>query len=244
MLKFTNLIYQCQEGKLIHFTELSLKRFFYVNESNCYRLIFRDVGGGFMVDQCSTIKNSMLDGIFPYNDKLAPLYIRNSLFTLIPKGTEHIYVIGIGSNQISGDSLGPFVGTLLNEKFPDHLTVLGNLQFPLDALTLEKEYGSISLPNNSFIIAIDSVLGSRKIVNSIVIRKGALRPGEGLGKMLPAIGDCSIMGVIQENDSSLHSSLFHTNLHLIYTMTTTIAKGISLAVRQYFQYPSNYPILL
>lgn len=242
MQKITNYFYQYQEGILIYLKELSFNIVLYVNELICYRLIFRDVGGGSMIDQSSDSKNSMLEGVFPYNDKLAPLYIRNSLFTLIPQGTEHIYVIGIGSNQISGDSLGPFVGTLLNEKFPNHLTVLGNLQFPLDALTLEKEYGSISLPNNSFIIAIDSVLGSRKIVNSIAIRKGSLRPGEGLGKKLPAIGDCSIMGVIQENDSSLHSSLFHTNLHLIYTMTTTIAKGICLAVRQYFRYPSNYPI--
>lgn len=187
---------------------------------------------------------TMLDKIIPYNDKLAPLLIRNTLYSIIPKGIEHIYVVGIGSNQISGDSIGPFVGTLLQDKFPDHLTTLGNLQFPLDASNLEQELAQISFPNNSFIIAIDSVLGSKKIVHSIVIREGSMRPGEGLGNHLPAVGDCSIMGVVLENDQTLQSSLFHTNLHLIYTMTMNIAKGICLAVRQYFHYPSHYPIIL
>ena len=183
-------------------------------------------------------------GIIPYDHKIAPLLIRNALFQHIPKTTEHIYVVGIGSNQINGDSLGPFVGTLLQHKFQAHLSVIGSLQFPLDATNLVNEYTKICLPQNSFVIAIDSVLGSKNLFQSIVIKDGPILPGEGLGKQLPAIGHCSIMGVVLEKDVQEQSTLFHTNLHLIYTMTTNIAKGISLAVRQFFQYPSNYPILL
>lgn len=181
-------------------------------------------------------------GIIPYNHALAPLLIRNELFSHIPKDTQHIYVIGIGSNQINGDSLGPFVGTLLQHKFPNHLTVLGNLQYPLDATNLASEYAQLSLPPKSFVIAIDSVLGSKNIVQSILIKEGSMRPGEALGQQLPSIGDCSIMGVVLENNPHDQSHLFHTNLHLIYTMTTNIAKGISLAVRQFFNYPCTYPI--
>ncbi|MDN3015402.1 spore protease YyaC [Paenibacillus sp. BSR1-1] len=188
--------------------------------------------------------NSQNNRIIPYNHKLAPLFIRNTLHSLIPVGTKHIYVVGIGSNRISGDSLGPFVGTLLSNLFPGHLTVLGNLQSPMDAKTLIPALTRLSLPENSFVVAIDSVLGSVGIVNSIVVREGALLPGEGLGIPLPPIGDCSVMGVVLENDPSMESSLFITNLHLIYTMAVNIAKGISLAVRQYFNYPSNHPILL
>lgn len=182
--------------------------------------------------------------MIPYNHKLAPLMIRNQLHSLIPEGTQHIYVIGIGSNLISGDSLGPFVGTLLSNLFPDHLTVIGNLQSPMDAKSLVPNYARLSLPDNSFVVAIDSVLGSTGYVNSIVIRESSLLPGIGLGNQLPPIGDCSVMGVVLENDPTLQTSLFYTNLHLIYTMATNIAKGISLAIRQYFNYPSNHPILL
>lgn len=182
--------------------------------------------------------------MIPFNHSLAPLFIRDALYSLIPEGTEHIYVVGIGSNQISGDSLGPFVGTLLYDIFPNHLTVMGNLQFPLDATTLEPEFSHQPLPNNTFIVAIDSVLGSQEYVNSIVVQNGALHPGEGLGKTLGPIGDCRVMGVVLEYHTSKQDSLLSTNLHLIYTMATNIAKGISLLVRQYFKYPPQHPVLL
>lgn len=189
-------------------------------------------------------KTSLYNNTIPYNQKLAPLFIRNSLFSLIPDGTQHIYVVGIGSNQISGDSIGPFVGTLLKGLFPGHLTVLGNLQQPLDATTLGPWLLDIHFPKNSFVIAIDSVLGSERMVNSIIVRGGFLQPGIGIGNTLPSIGDCSIMGVVLKNEPGIESSLVYTNLHTIYSMASSIAKGISLAVRQYFKYPSNHPILL
>lgn len=181
--------------------------------------------------------------VIPYNDRLAPLYIRQALYSLIPDGTEHIYVIGIGSSRINGDSLGPFVGSLLKNNFPDHLTVLGNLQAPLDATTLVPELGQLSFRKNSFVLAIDSVLGSEEYVNSIVVKDGPMVPGVGLGNILPPIGNCSITGVVLENDPALKNSLLCTDLNLVYTMATSIAKGISLTVRQYFKYPSYQPIL-
>ncbi|MEH7484317.1 spore protease YyaC [Neobacillus drentensis] len=189
------------------------------------------------------VRHALSERIIPFNHRLAPLFIRDSLHSLIPEGTEHIYVIGIGSNVISGDSLGPFVGTLLHNLYPKHLTVFGNLESPLDAQTLIPQVSRLTLPQNSFVIAIDSVLGSERIVNTIVVRDGSLLPGAGLGKKLPPMGDCSIMGVVQENDPRLECSLLSTNLHLIFTMATNIAKGISLAVRQYYKYPSLHPIL-
>lgn len=192
----------------------------------------------------STSISSKPNVVMPYNHRLAPLFIRQTLYSLIPQGTEHIYVIGIGSNRISGDSLGPFVGTLLKNSFPDHLTVLGNLQSPLDATTLVPELTSFTFNKNSFVIGIDSVFGSEEIVNSIVINDGPIVPGIGLGNILPPIGDCGIKGVVLENDPALKNSLLCTDLNLVYTMATSIAKGISLTVRQYFKYPSNHPLIL
>ncbi|MBV7506594.1 spore protease YyaC [Bacillus sp. sid0103] len=189
------------------------------------------------------VKRALFERMIPFNHKLAPLFIRDSLHSIIPEGTEHIFVMGIGSNIINGDSLGPFVGTLLQNLYPKHLTVVGNLLSPLDAQALVPRVSRITLPKNSFVIAIDSVLGSKRFVNSIVVRDSSLLPGSGLGKNLPPIGDCSIMGVVLDNDPTMECSIFSTNLHLIYTMATNIAKGISLAVRQYYKYPSDHPIL-
>lgn len=180
--------------------------------------------------------------IIPYHHKLAPLFIRNSLYSLIPEGTEHIYVIGIGSNLISGDSLGPFVGTLLQGLYPEHLTVIGNLRSPLDATTITAELDSMKPSPNSFVITIDSVLGREDLLNTIVVQNRPLSPGQGLGHDFPAIGDCSVMGVVVKKGTSIDSSLLYMNLHLIYTMAVSIAKGISLTIRQYFHYPSTHPI--
>lgn len=181
--------------------------------------------------------------VIPYNHRLAPLFIRQALYSLIPQGTQHIYVIAIGSSRISGDSLGPFVGSLLKNIYSDHLTVLGNLQDPLDATTLVPELNHVSFQKNSFVLAIDTVLGSEELLNNIAVNDGPFVPGIGLGNILPPIGDCSITGVVLKNDPALKNSLLYTDLNLIYTMATSIAKGISLTVRQYFNYPSDQPIL-
>lgn len=189
-------------------------------------------------------KPRLSEGIIQYNNRLAPLLIRNTLHSIIPNDIKHIYVVGIGSNVINGDSLGPLVGTLLKNLYPGHLTVLGNLKSPLDAATLVPEISSIPFRHNSFVVSIDSVLGKKEMVNSIVVRKGSLTPGSGLGNHLPPIGDCSIMGVVLENDPIQHSSLLYTNLDTVFTMAMHIAKGISIAVRQLFNYPPDHPILL
>jgi putative sporulation protein YyaC len=181
--------------------------------------------------------------VIPYNHRLAPLFIRQALYSLIPEGTQHIYVIGIGSSRISGDSLGPFVGTLLKNSYPEHLTVLGNLQSPLDATRIVPDVTTFSFRKNSFVLAVDSVFGSEEMVNSIVVNEGPILPGIGLGNNLPPIGNCSITGVVLENDPALKNSLLCTDLNLIYTMATSIAKGISLTIRQYFKYPADQPIL-
>ncbi|WP_413299472.1 spore protease YyaC [Bacillus sp. 1P10SD] len=188
-------------------------------------------------------KHPLLESAIPYNHSLAPLFIRDTIYSLIPEGTQHVLVACIGSNRISGDSLGPFVGTLLNNSYSNHLSVIGNLQNPLDAATLIPELSRFVIPQNSFVIAVDSVIGSVDFVHTIIVREGLLQPGAGLDKTLPPMGDCSIMGVTIDRESAIEDSLIYTNLHIVYKMATNIAKGISLAVRLYFQYPSSHPVL-
>ncbi|MED1202218.1 spore protease YyaC [Heyndrickxia acidicola] len=189
-------------------------------------------------------KLDMNKGFIPYNDKLAPLYIRNILHTLIPSSTQTIYVLGIGSNRITGDSLGSLVGTLLHNLYPRHMKIIGCLASPLDAVTFIPRLSHTNFPEKSFVITVDSALGTIETKNSMVIRKGPFQPGAGLGHSFPFIGDCSVMGVVHEKDAAAENSLVFTNLHLIYTMAINIAKGISLAVRQFYRYPSDEPLLV
>lgn len=111
-------------------------------------------------------------------------------------------------------------------------------------LRRDGEYCSNYYVYNCFVIAVDSVVGTVDLINTIVVREGSLLPGVGLGNSLPPIGDCSIMGVTVDKDRPIETSLTYSNLHIIYKMATNIAKGISLAVRLYFKYPSSHPVLV
>lgn len=179
----------------------------------------------------------------PYTHPAAPLLIRNQLFSCIPADAQKITIVCIGSNRINGDSLGPFVGTFLQGMFPEHLTIIGNLQRPVDAVRLPETVDDLDLYANSIIIAVDSIIGTKEHVHTVVVRNGPLHPGSGLGKTLPAIGDISIMGVVMEEEENPFHSLSYTNLHVIYQMARSIATGIALAVRQRFGYESNAALL-
>jgi putative sporulation protein YyaC len=177
-----------------------------------------------------------------YDNPLAPLLIRNHLFSLIPPYVDHLIVLCIGSNRINGDSLGPFVGTLLANLYSKHMTVIGNLKQPVDAMNIKEMIKQIRTTPSTYTIAIDSVVGVSDYIHTIVIRTGSLAPGSALGKKLPAVGDMSIMGVMMEDDKDA-AALPYTNLHVVYQMAKAIALGISLTVRQRFGYEPASSIL-
>lgn len=177
-----------------------------------------------------------------YSDPLAPLLIRNELFSLLPAHISRLTVVCIGSNRINGDSLGPFVGTLLENAYPDHLTVIGTLERPVDATNIERVHQQLLKNPNSYVLAVDSIVGPQPFVHTIAIRPGALSPGTALGKSLPPVGDISVMGVMMEDTADV-SALPYTNLHIVYQMAKVIAIGLSLTVRQRYGYESSTPLL-
>jgi len=181
--------------------------------------------------------------LISYDNRLAPLLIRNNLFACLPPTTEQIILLCIGSNRINGDSLGPFVGTLLTGLYPQHLTVIGTLKEPLDATNLEKTVNRLDIPPSTCVLAVDSVIGMQSYVHTIAIRPGPLAAGSALQKNLPAVGDVSIMGVMLEENTELNE-LPYTNLHVVYQMARSIAAGIALTVRQRFSYETTAPVLV
>jgi putative sporulation protein YyaC len=122
------------------------------------------------------------------------------------------------------------------------MKVIGNLRNPIDAPRLSAAAG-FTHNRNHFIIAIDSIIGTKNHIHDIIIRQGPLSPGSGLGKKLPSVGDISIMGVVTEDETDTFHSLSYTNLHIIYQMARSISTGIALAVRQLFSYPSDTPLI-
>ena len=67
----------------------------------------------------------------------------------------------------------------------------------------------------STVIAIDACLGVSRNVGCISVKKGPLRPGTGVNKRLPWIGDYHIIGIVNVSGFMEHVVLQNTRLSLV-----------------------------
>ena len=142
---------------------------------------------------------------------------------------EEIVVLCIGTDRSTGDSLGPLVGYKLDSyRFNcDSVHLMGNLNEPVHAKNLEETIEKINLCHpKAFIIAIDASLGRLDNIGQIIIKEGPLKPGLGVNKDLPYIGDVSITGVVNVGGLMEYMVLQNTRLNLVMNMADIIAKSI------------------
>jgi len=129
----------------------------------------------------------------------------------------------IGSDRYVGDSLGPLVGTMLAESgfsFP----VYGTLAEPIHAFNLKGTLKEIRKQyKKPFIIGIDALVGEKEEVGHVIFKEGPLTPGKALEKILPQVGDCHFVGVVNYIDP-LPASQFLNDTRLYTVMT--LAKAI------------------
>lgn len=153
-----------------------------------------------------------------------------------------VVIACIGTDRSTGDSLGPLVGTLLNEKkLPFNYFVYGTLSEPIHALNLEEKINTIrELHGQAFIIAIDASLGSLKNVGYIKIGKGPLKPGTGVNKQLPEIGTIHITGTVNISGFMEYLILQNTRLHTVMEMAKVIVNAIYYSSNQQLHVKEDY----
>lgn len=135
-------------------------------------------------------------------------------------------IVCIGTDKCIGDCLGPLIGTSLKEhNLP--IPVYGTLEFPIHALNITTEIAKIKNSHpNSLIIAIDACLGDSSAIGELFVRNESLKPGKGVGKTLPSVGDFSIIGIV---DSSSKTDLFSNRairLNLIMDISKVLTNAI------------------
>ena len=146
-----------------------------------------------------------------------------------PTDREIVWVC-VGTDRSTGDSLGPFVGTMLTEAGVPN--VYGTLDHPVHALNLAETLERIEEAHpDACIVGIDACLGKVKPVGSMELRDGALEPGTGLDKVLPSVGDYNIIGVVNVGDFMVGSFmeyvvLKNTRLSLVIQMAKSITDFI------------------
>lgn len=141
-------------------------------------------------------------------------------------------VLCIGTDRSIGDALGPLVGSFLVEAGDLGVPVFGTLDNPVHASNLQE---NLDLIGNKYriplIIAVDACLGRLDSVGVITVGRGSLKPGAGVNKNLPSVGQVYITGVVNVGGFMEYFVLQNTRLNLVMRMAKAVAAGISLGLR-------------
>lgn len=131
----------------------------------------------------------------------------------------------IGTDRATGDSLAPFIGSMLIEK--GYNNVIGTIDNPAHAQNLDKRIKEIS--ENTTVIAIDAALGKSESIGKIIFSKGKTYPGIGVGKNLTSIGDFSLAGVVNQSGVLNYEVLRSTRLSIVLKMAESVVESIQEA---------------
>lgn len=150
-----------------------------------------------------------------------------ALKRILGEQTEPPVIVCIGSDLVIGDSLGPIVGTMLQQKNYLSNYVYGTLRAPVTAKEIKYVEAFIRHTHpNSKIIAIDAAVGLDSEVGLVKLSEGSLNPGSGANKRLKSIGDVCFLGIVAPKSAFPYQSLELTRLHTVYRMAEIITQSI------------------
>lgn len=139
-------------------------------------------------------------------------------------------IICVGSDKISGDSLGPITGSMLIKKLAlPQIFVLGSLESTVTAK--EVNYLNTFVKQTykkRLIICVDSAVGAYSDVGAIKISDSSLMPGSGVNKKTEKIGDVSIQGVVAEKGLLSRTALAEVRMSMVYKMSDIISQALAI----------------
>lgn len=153
-----------------------------------------------------------------------------------------LVIVCVGTDRSTGDALGPLVGTHLCKIKNDKLHVYGTLSEPVHALNLNDTLTLIAKRHHDpFIIAIDACLGQLTSVGHIHVGDGPVKPGAGVNKELPPVGNMHITGIVNVGGFMEYFVLQNTRLSLVVSLSEIIANAIYVSfMNSYYVKPSPY----
>lgn len=181
--------------------------------------------GFFLKDKNRTI-------YFNSTDRNSAYKLGKALCELIKEhmlSNNNIIFLCIGSDRATGDCLGPIIGYKLSKiAHSMNFYVYGTLEEPVHAKNLKDTINMIyATHENAFIIAIDASLGKSNHIGYITLGVGSIKPGAGVNKDLPAVGDLFITGIVNFSGLLDHMLLQTTRLNVVMSMADYICIGIN-----------------
>lgn len=168
---------------------------------------------------------------FNPDDKHSAYEFGKQLFALVKDCMYYhrtIIFLCIGSDRATGDCLGPIIGYKLSNQPYFKYTIYGTLQNPVHAKNLAETIHTIhETYHDPCIIAIDASLGKSNHIGYITVGEGSLKPGAGVEKDLPHVGDIFITGIVNFSGLLDQMLLQTTRLNVVMNLADFICLGIN-----------------
>lgn len=148
-----------------------------------------------------------------------------------PLGNTPPVILCIGTDRVTGDSLGPLTGSFL-AAYGGHryLPIYGTLETPVHALNLREVSRQIKKKHpHKLILAVDASLGKKNHLGYLTLGQGSLKPGAGVEKDLISIGDLFLTGIVTADTPEAQLALQNARLSSVTHMACCIAQGILYA---------------
>lgn len=143
-----------------------------------------------------------------------------------------VVTVCIGTDRSTGDSLGPLVGMLLERRNLTDAAIYGTLDDPVHAVNLQDTLDAIRRNyRHPYIIAVDACLGQLASVGSVQLCDGPVKPGAGVNKTLPPVGDIHLTGIVNVGGFMEYLVLQNTRLSVVMGMAELIAESLWRALR-------------
>ncbi len=149
----------------------------------------------------------------------------------IPNDKEVIYVC-IGTPKVLADSFAPLFGSLIKQRDLD-IEVYGDLYDSVNALNVDCI--NEMLPKDKYVVAIDSCISTKVTTprGELMIEKGSIKPGSGVGKDLMSIGDVSIKGItVIFGEGMFRNDLTLTDVYDMANMLADIIEEFEIGRRE------------
>ncbi|ABN54266.1 MAG TPA: spore protease YyaC [Hungateiclostridium thermocellum] len=165
---------------------------------------------------------------FSTDEKLCQYRLNQEMYNMVKnvgKQYKRIAVVGIGTDRSTGDSFGPLVGYMLSKCKIYDFDVYGTIVEPVHALNLKETMDKIDT-SNTLVIAVDASIGSIEHIGYIGLCNEPIKPGSGVGKDLPPVGDISVSGIVAFGGFAPYMVLQNTSLGLVYKMAEITSNAI------------------
>lgn len=135
----------------------------------------------------------------------------------------------IGASGVVSDSLGPKVGSILNESQTRPLVVYGDGGGNVNAVnvSLAEKFVRAMHPDKK-IVVVDAAVGDSTEVGCVVVKQGGVCPGAATDKKLPQVGDVSVLGVVSMRGAENFYRSHADRVSLVDKMAQTIAEAIMI----------------